>query len=304
MYTLNLLNTNTKSLLLTKLNQTQQIVISPVLQAPSIWSLSPWTEVNPQQKFPFCCIFFHFSLSDRHCCCLVPAVMDISDIIKGKIERDDEKEIFIPFFPYVLFSVLHHLSSSSSSLCPFCLFFFFFYVQLCTIFESLKSLCVCFLGFFCVSVSRAIAENDFLHTLLNKVTASRRDSGGQGTALHFHTHFCFLVWKLCHCSASVTRPNGLNVSTGRWRLLSLVWPIKVAAPHPLLSPPLSSLLPLCVWGWWTLSWWTVFALEACRFDITHSLCLPHQPLVSPATPSCLWRSLTAAVVDTVLSLMK
>ncbi|XP_008325250.1 dedicator of cytokinesis 2 [Cynoglossus semilaevis] len=53
------------------------------------------------------------------------AVMDISDIIKGKIERDDEKEIFIPFFP-------------------------------------------------------AIAENDFLHTLLNKVTASRRDSGGQG----------------------------------------------------------------------------------------------------------------------------
>lgn len=304
MYTLNLLNTSTKSLLLTKLNQTQQIIISLVLQAPSIWSLSPWTEVNPQQKFPFCCIFFHFSLSDRHCCCLVPAVMDISDIIKGKIERDDEKEIFIPFFPYVLFSVLHHLFSSSSSLCPFCLFFFFFYVQLCTIFESLKSLCVCFLGFFCVSVSRAIAENDFLHTLLNKVTASRRDSGGQGTALHFHTHFCFLVWKLCHCSASVTRPNGLNVSTGRWRLLSLVWPIKVAAPHPLLSPPLSSLLPLSVWGWWTLSWWTVFALEACRFDITHSLCLPHQPLVSPATPSCLWRSLTAAVVDTVLSLMK
>ncbi|XP_028271443.1 dedicator of cytokinesis 2 [Parambassis ranga] len=53
------------------------------------------------------------------------AVMDISDIIKGKIECDEEKQFFIPFFPVV-------------------------------------------------------AENDFLHTLLNKVTASRGDSGGQG----------------------------------------------------------------------------------------------------------------------------
>ncbi|XP_060904050.1 dedicator of cytokinesis protein 2-like [Labrus mixtus] len=53
------------------------------------------------------------------------AVMDISDIIKGKIECDEEKQHFIPFFPVV-------------------------------------------------------AENDFLHNLLNKVTASRGDSGGQG----------------------------------------------------------------------------------------------------------------------------
>uniref|UniRef100_A0AAX7UXU9 Dedicator of cytokinesis 2 n=1 Tax=Astatotilapia calliptera TaxID=8154 RepID=A0AAX7UXU9_ASTCA len=53
------------------------------------------------------------------------AVMDISDIIKGKIECDEEKQYFIPFFPVV-------------------------------------------------------AENDFLHTLLNKVTTSRGDSGGQG----------------------------------------------------------------------------------------------------------------------------
>ncbi|CDR18401.1 unnamed protein product, partial [Oncorhynchus mykiss] len=51
--------------------------------------------------------------------------MDISDIIKGKIECDEEKQHFIPFFPVV-------------------------------------------------------AENDFLHPLLNKVTASRGDSGGQG----------------------------------------------------------------------------------------------------------------------------
>uniref|UniRef100_A0AAX7VFT5 Dedicator of cytokinesis 2 n=1 Tax=Astatotilapia calliptera TaxID=8154 RepID=A0AAX7VFT5_ASTCA len=33
------------------------------------------------------------------------AVMDISDIIKGKIECDEEKQYFIPFFPYVLFLV-------------------------------------------------------------------------------------------------------------------------------------------------------------------------------------------------------
>ncbi|XP_010747412.3 dedicator of cytokinesis 2 [Larimichthys crocea] len=53
------------------------------------------------------------------------AVMDISDLIKGKIECDEEKQFFIPFFPVV-------------------------------------------------------AENDYLHTLLNKVTALRGDSGGQG----------------------------------------------------------------------------------------------------------------------------
>uniref|UniRef100_A0A673BXW2 Dedicator of cytokinesis 2 n=1 Tax=Sphaeramia orbicularis TaxID=375764 RepID=A0A673BXW2_9TELE len=34
------------------------------------------------------------------------AVMDISDIIKGKIECDEEKQFFIPFFPYVILSFL------------------------------------------------------------------------------------------------------------------------------------------------------------------------------------------------------
>ncbi|CAB1337100.1 unnamed protein product [Coregonus sp. 'balchen'] len=52
-------------------------------------------------------------------------LMDISDIIKGKIECDEEKQYFIPFVPVV-------------------------------------------------------GENDFLHSLLNKVTSSRGDSGGQG----------------------------------------------------------------------------------------------------------------------------
>ncbi|KAJ3588197.1 hypothetical protein NHX12_011791 [Muraenolepis orangiensis] len=53
------------------------------------------------------------------------SVMDISDIIKGKTDCNEDKQHFIPFHPVV-------------------------------------------------------AENDFLHTLLNKVTASRGDSGGQG----------------------------------------------------------------------------------------------------------------------------
>nr|XP_013809071.1 PREDICTED: dedicator of cytokinesis protein 2 [Apteryx mantelli mantelli] len=53
------------------------------------------------------------------------AVMDITDIIKGKAESDEEKQHFIPFHPVV-------------------------------------------------------AESDFLHSLLSKVTASKGDSGGQG----------------------------------------------------------------------------------------------------------------------------
>ncbi|CAH2276722.1 dedicator of cytokinesis 2 [Pelobates cultripes] len=53
------------------------------------------------------------------------AVMDITDVIKGKVESDEEKQHFIPFHPVV-------------------------------------------------------AENDFLHSLLNKVTALKADSGGQG----------------------------------------------------------------------------------------------------------------------------
>uniref|UniRef100_F6Y0J7 Dedicator of cytokinesis 2 n=1 Tax=Ornithorhynchus anatinus TaxID=9258 RepID=F6Y0J7_ORNAN len=53
------------------------------------------------------------------------AVMDITDIIKGKAESDEEKQHFIPFHPVA-------------------------------------------------------AENDFLHSLLGKVIASKGDSGGQG----------------------------------------------------------------------------------------------------------------------------
>lgn len=46
-------------------------------------------------------------------------------------------------------------------------------------------LCVCFFfNLVCLLGSSVVAENDFLHTLLNKVTASRGDSGGQGTDPH------------------------------------------------------------------------------------------------------------------------
>ncbi|KAL8211802.1 UNVERIFIED_CONTAM: Dedicator of cytokinesis protein 2 [Gekko kuhli] len=52
------------------------------------------------------------------------AVMDITDVVKGKAESDEEKQHFIPFHP--------------------------------------------------------VAENEFLHNLLSKVTACKGDSGGQG----------------------------------------------------------------------------------------------------------------------------
>lgn len=39
--------------------------------------------------------------------------MDISDIIKGKHECDEEKQFFIPFFPYVLFHYYYFFFSLS-----------------------------------------------------------------------------------------------------------------------------------------------------------------------------------------------
>uniref|UniRef100_A0A6Q2ZKA2 Dedicator of cytokinesis 2 n=1 Tax=Esox lucius TaxID=8010 RepID=A0A6Q2ZKA2_ESOLU len=76
------------------------------------------------------------------------AVMDISDIIKGKIECDEEKQYFIPFVPFCILVCL--------------------------------SFCVCVWVCVCLCLCRVVQENDFLHSLLNKVTASRGDSGGQG----------------------------------------------------------------------------------------------------------------------------
>lgn len=43
---------------------------------------------------------------------------------------------------------------------------------------------LCVFNLMCLLGSSVVAENDFLHTLLNKVTASRGDSGGQGTDPH------------------------------------------------------------------------------------------------------------------------
>lgn len=57
--------------------------------------------------------------------------------------------------------------------------------------------CVCLFG------SSVVAENDFLHTLLNKVTASRGDSGGQGTVLNVQAS---LSVSYRDCSAKVSVP--------------------------------------------------------------------------------------------------
>lgn len=46
-------------------------------------------------------VVFSFILSLGTDVFSVSAVMDISDLIKGKVECDEEKQFFIPFFPYV-----------------------------------------------------------------------------------------------------------------------------------------------------------------------------------------------------------
>lgn len=142
--------------------------------------------------------------------------MDISDLIKGKLECDEEKQYFIPFFPYVLYFTsrldltldsflfslrnsnlcsltLAVLKNSSSAVCEgegFNKENFMIKQCLC-----IMSKCVYLLD------CRVVAENDFLHTLLNKVTASRGDSGGQGTVPH--SQALHSVSELAKCSMHV-----------------------------------------------------------------------------------------------------
>lgn len=98
-------------------------------------------------------------------------------------------------------------------------------------------------GDLCVCVSRVVAENDFLHTLLNKVTASRGDSGGQGT--HSHTlAFCFLLMlHLLQMSEYMLKvpPWTVHVAV---ICVQMKWPF----PHNILASP------LCTSEWRTLSW--------------------------------------------------
>lgn len=90
----------------------------------------------------------------------------------------------------------------------------------------------------CLFGSRVVAENDFLHTLLNKVTALRGDSGGQGTVL---TGFalCFLVCKPCDYPA-VSAP--VCTEGSQWTVYAAVicgqtkWPSLIAS-SPHLSTP-------------------------------------------------------------------
>lgn len=133
--------------------------------------LSLLTDVNPHPKLPRS-IVFDFVIPHTFVS-LFLAVMDISDLIKGKIECDEEKQFFIPFFPYVHFPFLSLTHGNYITILPF-------FSRFCTILKS-KSVCViskCV--FLCPCGSSVVAENDFLHSLLNKVTASRGDSGGQG----------------------------------------------------------------------------------------------------------------------------
>lgn len=66
--------------------------------------------------------------------------------------------------------------------------------------------------------SRVVAENDFLHTLLNKVTTSRGDSGGQGTVLQSQA----LFFVPSHVAVLAKVLHALKVPTGLYMLQSFV----------------------------------------------------------------------------------
>ena len=106
----------------------------------------------------------------------------------------------------------------------------------------------------CLFGSRVVAENDFLHTLLNKVTALRGDSGGQGTVL---TGFVLCFWCVSHVTILLLALlYALEVPNGLCMLQSFV----VRQSGPLSSHP--RLISLRRgWEWRSLSWWIACALE-------------------------------------------
>lgn len=56
-------------------------------------------------------------------------------------------------------------------------------------------------------LSRVSAENDFLHSLLGKVIASKGDSGGQGMQLSFSVQVCCIYCSPGASDSSVNRPG-------------------------------------------------------------------------------------------------
>lgn len=50
--------------------------------------------------------------------------------------------------------------------------------------------------------SSVVAENDFLHTLLNKVTSSRGDSGGQGIYIYIYSIYTYTCIYTCFWNIS------------------------------------------------------------------------------------------------------
>lgn len=91
---------------------------------------------------------------------------------------------------------------------------------------SISTICSCV--HVCLFGHRVVAENDFLHTLLNKLTTLRGDSGGQGTVLQLQA-FCvnslpklaFLYALDCVCC-------------------SHLWSNKMAVSHRILASSLCS----------------------------------------------------------------
>lgn len=106
-------------------------------------------------------------------------------------------------------------------------------LQFCVL-ESFSISTICFL---CLFDCRVVAENDFLHTLLNKVTTLRGDSGGQGTVLQLQA-----LQSVSKCVSCVTSLANVSGSCMRWTVYAAVicgqikWPFRITS-----SPPLSAL---------------------------------------------------------------
>lgn len=79
---------------ITSQNSSQDVYLRPVVLCARLRALS--TKCSQR-------LSLLTDVSPHIICFLFLAVMDISDLIKGKIECDEEKQFFIPFFPYVLY---------------------------------------------------------------------------------------------------------------------------------------------------------------------------------------------------------
>lgn len=217
-------------------------------------------------------------------CFLFLAVMDISDLIKGKIECDEEKQFFIPFFPYVLF----FFSKYTSALLPLSLF-----KALKSMFtdtacnqNSKIAICVC-KGF---SICMILRWNSFCVFLIplcvfvwlqggcwEWLPPHLAEQSDSLTRRQWWPRYCFDIqvsYRVFPCDYSAVSDT-VCTEGSQWTVNAVIcgqpkWPF-------LIASCLFSLL--CGWEWRSLSWWI-----ACTLEPMFSYYLP---FISPSPASSL-----------------